>query len=43
VHFVQRLRSEKKFSGFEELKNQISEDVQMGRKILAAEGAALII
>jgi riboflavin kinase/FMN adenylyltransferase len=43
VHFVQRMRSEKKFSGFEELKTQISEDVHMGRKILAAEGAALIL
>ncbi|MFP4167362.1 MAG: bifunctional riboflavin kinase/FAD synthetase [Desulfonatronovibrionaceae bacterium] len=43
VHFVQRLRSEKKFSSFEELKAQITEDVQMGRKILAAEGAALVV
>ncbi|MGM0611815.1 MAG: riboflavin kinase, partial [Thermodesulfobacteriota bacterium] len=43
VHFVQRLRSEKKFSAFEELKAQIREDVNMGRKILAAEGAALVL
>ncbi len=41
VHFVQRLRGEKKFNGIEELKKQIGEDIEMGRKILAAEGAAL--
>ena len=34
VHFVKRLRSEKKFSGIEELKEQIQKDVQQGRAIL---------
>lgn len=34
VHFVKRLRSEKKFSGIGELKEQIQKDVQQGREIL---------
>lgn len=34
VHFVQRLRSEKKFAGVEELKAQISLDCKLARDIL---------
>ncbi|OLN25269.1 Riboflavin kinase [Desulfovibrio sp. DV] len=36
VHFVQRIRSEKKFSGPEELISRIREDVGLARMILAA-------
>ncbi|MDY7001276.1 MAG: bifunctional riboflavin kinase/FAD synthetase [Thermodesulfobacteriota bacterium] len=35
VSFVQRLRSEKKFSGIEELSAQIKKDIALGRQILA--------
>jgi len=35
VAFVQRLRSEKKFSGIEELSAQIKKDIALGRQILA--------
>lgn len=35
VHFVQRLRGERKFSGLEELKSQIGKDITLGRAILA--------
>lgn len=41
VHFVQRLRSEKKFSGIEELKSQIEKDCLLARKILSAPEALL--
>ena len=35
VSFVQRLRSEQKFSGVEELRAQIEKDIALGRQILA--------
>lgn len=35
VRFVRRLRAEKKFSGIDELRRQISDDVQEARKALA--------
>ncbi len=41
LHFVQRLRSEKKFSGIDELKARISEDVLLARRILDTPEAAL--
>lgn len=41
LHFVQRLRSEKKFSGIEELKARIAEDARIARRVLA-EPEALI-
>jgi riboflavin kinase / FMN adenylyltransferase len=39
VHFVQRIRSEKKFSGPEELITRIREDVGLARMILSAPDA----
>lgn len=39
IHFVQRLRSEKKFSSLDELKQQISKDKDIARQILAAPEA----
>ena len=39
VHFVQRIRAEKKFSGPEELISRIREDVGLARMILAAPDA----
>jgi riboflavin kinase/FMN adenylyltransferase len=39
VHFVQRLRAEKKFSGLDELKAQISRDAQLARTILDSSEA----
>ncbi|EHJ48784.1 riboflavin biosynthesis protein RibF [Solidesulfovibrio carbinoliphilus subsp. oakridgensis] len=39
VHFVQRIRSEKKFSGPDELITRIREDVGLARMILAAPDA----
>ncbi|SKA72041.1 riboflavin kinase / FMN adenylyltransferase [Paucidesulfovibrio gracilis DSM 16080] len=39
VHFVQRLRDEKKFSGLDELKARIAEDVRLGRTILRSPEA----
>lgn len=39
VQFVQRLRSEKKFSGIDELKTQIARDIELGRTILASSQA----
>jgi riboflavin kinase/FMN adenylyltransferase len=39
VHFVQRLRSEKKFSGLDELKAQIARDKKIARTILASPEA----
>ena len=41
VHFVQRLRSEKKFSGLDELKKQIKADIELGQKILSSPEAQL--
>jgi riboflavin kinase/FMN adenylyltransferase len=41
VHFVQRLRSEKKFSGLDELKEQITRDIALGKTILSSEEARL--
>ena len=41
VHFVQRLRSEKKFSGLDELKKQIQADIELGQKILNTPEAQL--
>lgn len=41
VHFVQRLRGEKKFAGLDELKAQISCDVEQGRNILRLPEAQL--
>jgi riboflavin kinase/FMN adenylyltransferase len=41
VHFVQRLRSEKKFSGLDALKKQIRADIELGRKILNTPEAQL--
>ena len=41
VHFVQRLRSEKKFSGLHALKEQIQADIELGQKILNAPEAQL--
>ncbi len=41
VHFVQRLRSERKFSGVEELAARIREDIKLGRRILAAPEARI--
>ncbi|MBT8763524.1 bifunctional riboflavin kinase/FAD synthetase [Desulfohalobiaceae bacterium Ax17] len=41
VHFVQRLRSEKKFSGLDALKKQIRADIELGRKILNTPEALL--
>ena len=41
VHFVQRLRSEKKFSGLNKLKRQIQADIELGQKILSSPEAQL--
>ncbi|QLA16605.1 bifunctional riboflavin kinase/FAD synthetase [Desulfolutivibrio sulfoxidireducens] len=41
VHFVQRLRSERKFSGVEELAARIREDIRIGRSILATPEARI--
>jgi riboflavin kinase/FMN adenylyltransferase len=41
VHFVQRIRDEKKFNGLEELKERIAKDVELGRQILAQPEAAI--
>jgi riboflavin kinase/FMN adenylyltransferase len=42
VHFVQRLRGERKFSGLDELKTQIGKDIALGRTILALPEARLV-
>lgn len=41
VHFVQRIRDEKKFSGLDELKDRITKDVELGRQILSQPEAAI--
>jgi len=41
LHFVQRLRGERKFPGIEELKARIAEDVRLAKRILAQPEAAL--
>lgn len=41
VHFVQRIRDEKKFSGIDELKDRITADIELGRQILAQPEAAI--
>ena len=41
VHFVQRLRSEKKFAGLDQLKAQIAKDKTIARTILASPEARL--
>lgn len=41
VHFVQRLRGERKFFGLDELKAQISKDIILARTILALPEASL--
>lgn len=41
VHFVQRIRSEQKFNGIDELKERIGKDVELGRQILARPEAAI--
>lgn len=35
VHFIQRIRSEKKFSGLDELKARINKDIELAKAILA--------
>lgn len=42
VHFVQRLRGERKFSGLDELKAQIGKDVALARTILALPEARMV-
>ena len=42
VHFVQRLRGERKFSGLDELKTQIGKDVALARTVLALPEARLV-
>ena len=41
VHFVQRIRDEKKFSGIDELKARIAKDIDLGRQILAQPEAEI--
>ena len=41
VHFVHRIRDERKFSGIEELKERIAKDCALGRQILAQPEAAI--
>ncbi len=41
VHFVQRIREEKKFSSIEELKNQILKDIEKGRRLLDRSDARI--
>ncbi len=41
VHFVQRIRDEKKFSGIDELKDRIAKDIELGRQILAQPEAEI--
>ncbi|WP_319468302.1 bifunctional riboflavin kinase/FAD synthetase [uncultured Pseudodesulfovibrio sp.] len=41
VHFVQRIRDEKKFSGIDELKERIATDTALGRQILSQPEAEI--
>ena len=41
VHFVQRIRDEKKFNGIDELKERIATDIGLGRRILSQPEAAI--
>ncbi|WP_419787349.1 bifunctional riboflavin kinase/FAD synthetase [Pseudodesulfovibrio sp.] len=41
VHFVQRIRDERKFSGIDELKARIAKDTDLGRQILSQPEAAI--
>ncbi|WP_319542530.1 bifunctional riboflavin kinase/FAD synthetase [uncultured Pseudodesulfovibrio sp.] len=41
VHFVQRIRDEKKFNGIEELKDRIAKDVELGRQLLSQPEASI--
>lgn len=43
VHFVQRIRSEQKFNGIDELKSRIAKDVELGRQILTRPEARIKI
>ena len=41
VHFVQRIRDEKKFNGIDELKDRIGKDIDLGRQILSQPEAEI--
>jgi riboflavin kinase/FMN adenylyltransferase len=41
VHFVHRLRSERRFSSLDELKGQIAKDAALGRQVLSEDEAAI--
>ncbi|GAB7023738.1 bifunctional riboflavin kinase/FAD synthetase [Salidesulfovibrio brasiliensis] len=41
VHFVQRIRDERKFNGIDELKERIGKDIAIGRQILSEPEAAI--
>jgi len=41
VHFVQRIRDERKFNGIDELKDRIGKDVELGRQILSQPEAEI--
>jgi riboflavin kinase/FMN adenylyltransferase len=41
IHFVQRIRDEKKFSGLDELKARIGKDIDLGRQILSQPEAEI--
>ncbi len=42
IHFIDRIRDEKKFSGIGELKEQIKKDIQKAKEILSKRKATLI-
>lgn len=41
IHFVRRIRDEKKFNGIDELKEQIGKDIVSGREILGSNEASI--
>ncbi|MBU4379556.1 MAG: riboflavin kinase, partial [Proteobacteria bacterium] len=43
VHFVQRIRDERKFSGLDELRARITKDVELGRQILSQPEAEIML
>lgn len=43
VHFVQRIRDERKFSGLDELRARIAKDVELGRQILSQPEAEIML